>query len=383
MTSRFSIKKLSVFLTSIFVMFLSMQITFAQPASLSLAEVLTGLQSQSGGFSMAEKNDFLRKTVIDRGITFRLSPDIESELLRAGASTTLMSAIRAKAPRIDTVKNVKNPTAKVDFEKIWVDYDVVEDGQKGMRIHNKFTVRNLKEIPLYMTVRIINEKDQAVMTPANKTLEISKPLNPGYENSVYADYHVFVPYTLISLPAGKHNLKVDADIFYQDKELLKHLAEHKFLFTQPGTPTTPTRTPALSKTGSVTPGKIWIDYNVKRNGEQGMVIHTRMAVNGLMLRSLKVVVGIENAPVGNAAAKPVMARSDSANKSQTGQVAFYNSIVPSSNTYRLSNLTFFIPYDEINVPSGKHDLRLHVDLLDAGADNNIHIGYHPFRFTRP
>jgi len=379
MSSRFTLKKLSIFFTGIFVILLSMQITNAQKTSLSLAEVLTGLQSQSGGFSMAEKNNFLRKTVMERGITFRLSPDIESELLRAGASTPLMSAIRAKAPRINTIKNVKNPAAKVDFNKIWVDYDVVEKGKKGMRVHNKFTVRNLKDVPLYMTVRIINAKGSAVMTPANKTLEVSKPLNPGHVNSVYADYSVFVPYTSFRLPAGKHNLKVDADLFYQDKELLKHLAVHKFLFTQPGKPTTPT----LRKQGSVTPGKIWIDYNIKRNGKQGMVVHTRMAVNGLSRRSLKVVVGVETAPVGNTKAKAVMARSSSLNKSQTGQLAFYKTIVPRNNAYRLSNLTFFVPYSEINVTRGKHNLRLHVDVLDTGAKNNLHVGYHAFRFTRP
>ncbi|NNF00196.1 MAG: hypothetical protein HKN25_14350 [Pyrinomonadaceae bacterium] len=374
MSSRFTLRKLSIFFTAIFVMFLSMQITFAQPASLSLAEVLTGLQSQSGGFTMAEKNDFLRKTVLERGITFRLSTDIESELLRAGASPSLMSAIRTKAPRINTIKNVKNPAAKVDFSKIWVDYDVVEKGQKGMRIHNKFTVRNLKNVPLYMTVRIIKAKGGAVMTPANKTLEISKPLNPGYDNSVYSDYHVFVPYSQFRLPAGKHNLKVDADIFYQDKELLKHLAVHNFLFTQPGRPKTPT----LRKQGSVVSSRIWIDYNVKRNGQQGMVVHTRMTLKTLKSRSLNMVVSLETA-----GGKKIMARAGGTNKAKNGQVAFYRRVIPRSNTHRVSNLTVFIPYREVNVTRGKHNLRLHVDVLDPGANNNLHVGFKAFSFTRP
>ena len=109
-----------------------------QDKPLSLAQVLTGLQSQSGGLTMAQKNEFITQRVRQRGITFRLTTQIENELRQAGASFSLISAIRQKSPQVrpTPTNTIEKPNA--EFEDIWVEQDITENGEKGMRIYATF-----------------------------------------------------------------------------------------------------------------------------------------------------------------------------------------------------------------------------------------------------
>jgi TonB family protein len=67
-------------------------------AQLSLADILVGLRSKK--VTLAERNKLLTDAVIERGITFSLTPEIEKELTTAGASSELIEAIRRKSPVI-------------------------------------------------------------------------------------------------------------------------------------------------------------------------------------------------------------------------------------------------------------------------------------------
>lgn len=70
-------------------------------AQLSLANILVGLSSKK--VTLAERNDLLTDAVIERGVTFALTPEIEKELAAAGASRELIEVIRQKSPVIKTV----------------------------------------------------------------------------------------------------------------------------------------------------------------------------------------------------------------------------------------------------------------------------------------
>lgn len=79
-----------------------------QQAQLSLADILVGLRSKK--VTLAERNKLLTEAVIERGITFSLTPEIEKELTAAGASGELIEAIRQKSPVIKAV-STPSPTA--------------------------------------------------------------------------------------------------------------------------------------------------------------------------------------------------------------------------------------------------------------------------------
>ncbi|MGI8544936.1 MAG: hypothetical protein ACR2MD_15865 [Aridibacter sp.] len=279
----------------------SLQTTYAQNDPLSLAEVLTGLQSKSGGFSLDEKNSFITQQIQTRGITFRLSDEIESELKRAGASLALINAVRSKKTKNTGPTRVTNPNAPpiVEFDTAWVDYNIVQKGIKGMLVHTKFTLRNLKNIPLQLTVRIQKE-DGDTLTSNDKIyrnkggqLTVFRNIKPGYDNAVYKDYEVFIPYNVFTLSPGKYNLQLDADIIYPDGDLLKHLTLYPFTFTQPArTSTPPTNT---NSKPNARLEKMWFDHNVTQNGQNGMLVHTNMTVFNLLDQNIKLAIGIEKA----------------------------------------------------------------------------------------
>lgn len=70
-------------------------------AQLSLADILVGLRSKK--VTLVERNRLLTDAVKERGITFALTPEIEKELVAAGATNELIEAIRQKSPVIKAV----------------------------------------------------------------------------------------------------------------------------------------------------------------------------------------------------------------------------------------------------------------------------------------
>lgn len=75
---------------------------------LSLADILIALRSNKA--TMPEKNKILSDAVSERGITFALTAEIETELSKTGADKTLVEAIRLKSPIVKAA--IKNEPEK-------------------------------------------------------------------------------------------------------------------------------------------------------------------------------------------------------------------------------------------------------------------------------
>lgn len=72
-----------------------------QTAPLTLAQVLTGLQTQGTTpetRTLTARNRYIARRIRERGVTFPLTVEFENELLQAGASDELLKAIREKSP---------------------------------------------------------------------------------------------------------------------------------------------------------------------------------------------------------------------------------------------------------------------------------------------
>lgn len=130
----------------------------------------------------------------------------------------------------------KNDQASAKFEKIWVDYNVTENGRYGMRIHVKFSVYNMKDVDSYLAV-YFEKADGTKLRTANKkfssndgTVAVYRALKPGYADTVYKDLEVFMPYDELKLGRGKYDLKMDADVIYENGDLVEHLGYHDFIY---------------------------------------------------------------------------------------------------------------------------------------------------------
>lgn len=269
-------------------------------------------------------------------------------------------------------------TVTAEFEKMWVEYDVRENDIKGMRVHTAFTIHNMKDVTGYLSVRILGEDDEALKTPTsgykNKAgdLAIFKKLTPLYPDAYYEDYAVFVPYREIKLDGGTHKLKIDADLIYENGDFIHHFTLHEFTFTQPEQ-----QQASVEKTtaGLVDFERMWVDYDVTQNNELGMRLHVKLTVRNLsgVSSQLAYAIELENGdkvyPVTSAFA------------STNGQLTVYRDLNVKFANSVFSDVQVFMPYGEIKVGSGRHDLRVHVDLL-YGDGGNLHVAYHDFNFTK-
>lgn len=128
--------------------------------------------------------------------------------------------------------------ADVTFDNMWVDYDVTENGKKGIRIHLKFSAINMKGIDAYAAVyfqKKNGEKVDGISTEfrsKNGQLAVYKSIKPAYDEAVYKDLQLFLPYSEIDVGTGKFDLRMEAEIIFPSGDLIKHLKELEFWFSR-------------------------------------------------------------------------------------------------------------------------------------------------------
>ncbi|HEX9960176.1 MAG TPA: hypothetical protein VGB00_04560, partial [Pyrinomonadaceae bacterium] len=125
---------------------------------------------------------------------------------------------------------------KATVEKVWVDYDIMQNGKRGMLIHVNFTVRGLKGVDSYLAI-YFERKNGDKLTNTNPTyaskdgqLAVFKSLKPGFEPTVYEDAQLFLPYEEIKIGKGVFDLKMDIDLIYKNGDLFQHIQFHEFVF---------------------------------------------------------------------------------------------------------------------------------------------------------
>lgn len=140
-------------------------------------------------------------------------------------------------PTPTTPTPTPNSNIKVSFDRVWVDYNVTEKGRKGMRIHVKFSVKNLKEMSCDVAI-YFQKKDGTSLASSdsdfsrNGNLAIFSPLKPAYDDTVYNDVQLFMPYDELNLKRGRHDLKMDVDLVYTNGDLIEHMTFHEFWYEE-------------------------------------------------------------------------------------------------------------------------------------------------------
>lgn len=161
------------------------------------------------------------------------------------ASPTASPSASPSASKSATPKPSETPktttssvTAKTKFDRVWVDYNVTEEGEKGMRIHVKFEVSGMEGVDSYVMAYFQKEDGTNLTTGSSLygskdgRVAAKRALKPGYDTTVYKDLDMFIPYSELNLPKGKYNLKIDIDLADDDENLIQHLTFHNFQFEQ-------------------------------------------------------------------------------------------------------------------------------------------------------
>jgi hypothetical protein len=94
----------------------------------------------------------------------------------------------------------------------------------------------MKNVDSLLTVSF-EEADGAQLTTANRKfankdsqVAVSRALKPGWDETVYKDLTVFMPYDELKLGPGKYALKMDADVVYRNGEPIEHLGYQDFRY---------------------------------------------------------------------------------------------------------------------------------------------------------
>jgi hypothetical protein len=266
------------------------------------------------------------------------------------------------------------PSAK--FDRVWVDYDVKENGVNGMRIHAKFTVYGMKNVPSYIAIYFedingvrLRDKNKKIYSSANE-VAIYKALDIGYDPGVFDDVSVFMPYEELELAAGKYALRMDIDLIYKAGGLIQHLTFENFSFTQPEAVTSPTTT------NEATVNKIWIEYDVTENGRKGMRVHADFKVYGLKGIDSYIAIYIQREN-GDA-----LKSNSTGYSSVDGTLALFKVLKPGFEPTLYEDAQLFLPYDEIPVGNGEFNLKLDIDLIYKNGDLFKHLDFKPFVFRR-
>ncbi len=301
----------------------------------------------------------------------------------------LITTATAKTPVQGTSEGENSVTTNnnfkpyATFQKMWIDYNVLEEGVKGMRIHVAFKVYDMKDIPGYLALYFqyrdgtsIKDKNKKFYSTAGEVAAYEE-ITPGYNPSVYEDYDVFMPYDELDLPPGNYELQIDVSIIYKQGGLVSKLTEYNFDYNNPRSSTTTTTTTNTS-TRSVTLGDTWVDYNVTRNGRRGMLVHITCNVLGMRAQSGYLAFYFQKKDNTWLYTTNTAYRSNE----RKGQVALYVAITPGYDNTKYDDETVFMPYDELGLSRGNHDLTMDIDLIEKNGDRIEHITFHDFWYEK-
>lgn len=261
------------------------------------------------------------------------------------------------------------------FERIWIDYDVMEGNQKGMQIHVKFTVYELKGTDCSLGVYFQDEAGNS-LKDKNKRLyttkgnvAVFKKLKPGFATTVYNDLAVFMPYSELDMDDGSYNLKMDVDLIYDDGEIIQHLTIYNFNYRQ-----------NYNKLGNRNPtgkfDRVWIDYDVTEKGQFGMRIHAKFTVTNMKGIDSYLAIYFEKEDGTR------LTSSDNTFQSKAGDVAAYRSLKPAYEPTAYEDLTIFMPYSELHLGVGNHKIKMDIDLIRENGTFIDHLYYHEFSYWK-
>ena len=131
------------------------------------------------------------------------------------------------APTSNTLTNQEIAgRAKIVFDKIWVDHDVIENDLKGMRIHFRFSIQNMQgwkcragAFFYFDSGKRLKDFDGKYCTTTGDVATNTDYFKPRYDNSSYEDYVLFMPNRELHMDKGSYDLKFRIGLFYEDVQM--------------------------------------------------------------------------------------------------------------------------------------------------------------------
>jgi len=300
--------------------------------------------------------------------------------------------------------NIIDPTATL--QKVWVDYDVTQNGVYGMNIHLDFTAHNLKGIPIELAIffdywdedgmELIWLKDNnGRYASPNGYVGVAKQITANFETSSFTDIQLFMPYDELDVDAGEHELSMEIYVNYLPprKGSVAFLGYKDFVYTQydqgrglatRGAQKAITKSAKNITINSTSPSAkfdtLWVEHNITdENGNIGMIIHFNFVTYNMKDIAAYVAAYFDYNDGSGQSLK------DKNNKYNTsgGNVAVFKGIYPGYDTAYYDDLRVFMPYDELDLPKGNYNLSFEAMLIKKEGGAITKFDWHYFTYNKP
>jgi hypothetical protein len=245
----------------------------------------------------------------------------------------------------------------VTFNDIDVEHNIVQGGEKGMKIKVDFTIKNaLKQ--QHRLVAFFYDANGKQLKDANGkfntqggNVAVNKFFTPTYEASRYESYTLFMPYSELEVPCGDFKLRFNVDVQKAGVEIAQSGSQY-FSF---------------GRCVTVNKLDVTVQNDVTVDGRLGLKIYPAFAIKRAKGKPLRVTAYFYRAD-GTKLTDKVGKYS-----ATSGRVAAWQDIKPCCDTanYNLGetpNMSLFIPYDELNVSlAERQNLKFYLYLTDDGA----------------
>lgn len=122
--------------------------------------------------------------------------------------------------------------------------------------------------------------------------------------------------------------------------------------------------------------RIWVDYNVTEKGRLGMRVHLDCSVKNMKGVSSYLALYFQKKDGTK------LLTNNKSFASKNGQVAVFKALKPAYDDAVYEDSQFFVPYEEFNLPRGKYDLQIDVDLIYESGEMAEHMTTYDFEYEK-
>ena len=283
-------------------------------------------------------------------------PQVRTVEIKEGEESTLSFTLEPKKAGI-----------AAQISDITFEHNVYKNNVKGMKVLVDFTVQGMKDGAgrcvayfYYPDGSVVKDTNKSYCTTTGETSSGSD-FKPGYDNAKYTDFEIFIPYSELEVPSDVRDLKLLCCIWENSDSSWNELVKSNYYsFVLPSSGSSDSSS-ASSLTKSAQFTDITIEHDVYKDNVRGMKILADFTVQGMKDKS------------GSCVAYFYYQNGDKLKDTNDsycttgGSVCASKEIKPNYDNARYTDLEIFIPYSELEVVSGKRDLKVSCTVWDKSV----------------
>jgi len=253
----------------------------------------------------------------------------------------------------------------ITIEQVKLEQPMTVNQQSGVVIHLKFTTEQFKDVKLaiaayfaFASGKPLKDSNDKYTTHGGQ-VATQEYFTPSSDHTTADDFTLFIPYEELHLAVGKHQLKVQLQIYHdKNKTALGQPSDQSFEVDWSNKTTTTAAPTAKIET-------VLVKHNSFENGRKGMGIYLKFSIDNLKDQE-----GQARAYFFLDSGEPLKDRN---NRYTTydGQVAVDGQFTPAYTSTRYEDFKLFMPYSELHLIGSNNNLKFQVQLYDTANNSTL------------